>query len=150
VVANLGRLEELQSGPLDRLMESLAKFSRERWVMEQAPGPLRAKWARTWGLALVFPRLWEKAGLSAVLGGLVEASSAQSDFEKAAFGMVLNRPLDPASNLGTSQWLKTIYRPQWQGFNLHHLHRALDFLADHKDESEPALYARVRDLFSLK
>ena len=150
VLANLGRLEELRSGPLDRLMESLAKFSRERWVMEQAREPLRAKWARSWGPALVFRRLWEEIGLSAVLGGLVEASSAQSDFEEAAFAMVLNRLLDPASKLKTSRWLKTIHRPQWQGLDLHHLYRALDFLADHKDEIEPALYARVRDLFSLK
>ena len=48
VLANLGRLEELQSGSLDRLMESLAKFSRQRWVMEKAL-ELEARWARSWG-----------------------------------------------------------------------------------------------------
>lgn len=36
VVANLGRLEDLQGGELDRLIEALARFSKIRWVREEA------------------------------------------------------------------------------------------------------------------
>ncbi|HAA90078.1 MAG TPA: hypothetical protein DCE07_05860 [Peptococcaceae bacterium] len=35
IVANLGRLEELQEGKLDKLIEGLAKYSRQRWVKVQ-------------------------------------------------------------------------------------------------------------------
>ena len=36
VVANLGRLEHLQEGALDRLIEGLVKFSRSEWIKRQA------------------------------------------------------------------------------------------------------------------
>ncbi|HAA89537.1 MAG TPA: hypothetical protein DCE07_03015 [Peptococcaceae bacterium] len=35
IVANLGRLEELQEGKLDKLIEGLAKYSRQQWVEVQ-------------------------------------------------------------------------------------------------------------------
>jgi len=102
------------------------------------------------GSALIFRRLWEELGLAAALRGMVENSSAQTDFEEAVFAMTLGRLLDPASKLGTSQWMRTIHRPQWEELDPHHLYRTLDFLMDRKPEIEPALYARVRDLFNLK
>ena len=36
VVANLGRLEDLQDGQLDRLIESLSRFSTKQWVRLEA------------------------------------------------------------------------------------------------------------------
>ena len=36
VVANLGRLEHLQEGALDRLIEGLVRFSRSEWIRGQA------------------------------------------------------------------------------------------------------------------
>jgi hypothetical protein len=36
VVANLGRLSELQAGSLDRLIEHLMRFSRRQWLLEKA------------------------------------------------------------------------------------------------------------------
>jgi hypothetical protein len=35
VLLNLGRIEELQEGSLDRLIASLAKFSKKKWLVEQ-------------------------------------------------------------------------------------------------------------------
>lgn len=32
VIANLGRLEELQEGKLDRLIEGLKRYSKVQWV----------------------------------------------------------------------------------------------------------------------
>ncbi|MGQ9754634.1 MAG: IS1634 family transposase [Desulfotomaculales bacterium] len=74
----------------------------------------------------------------------------QTDFEEAAFAMVLNRLLDLMSELRVGEWVKTIYRPEWERLELNHLYRALDFLAEHKARLEEALYARVWDLFNLK
>jgi hypothetical protein len=53
VVANLGRLDEPQAGPLDRLIEHLARFSRRQWILEKAR-QIEAKQAKTWGPVLIF------------------------------------------------------------------------------------------------
>ena len=74
----------------------------------------------------------------------------ETDFEEATFAMVLNRLLEPMSKLKVSEWVRTIYRPEWDTLDLNHFYRALDFLTDHKAAFEEALYARVWDLFNLK
>ena len=149
VVANLGRLDELQAGALDRLIEHLARFSRRQWILEKAR-QIEARQARTWGPVLIFRRLWEELGLRATFAWLLDGTAVQTDFEEAAFAMVLNRLMDPMSKLGVSEWIKTVYRPEWERLELNHFYRALDFLAEHKALLEEALYARVWDLFNLK
>lgn len=148
VVANLGRLEELQGGELDRLIEALARFSKTRWVREEAM-KLSTRWAKTWGPVLIFGRLWQELGLPDIFARLLSGTAITSDFEEACFAMVLNRLLDPMSKLATWEWIKTVYRPQWEKLELHHLYRTLDFLAQYKDDIEKALYARVRNVFNL-
>ncbi len=149
VVANLGRLDELQAGALDRLIEHLARFSRRQWILEKAR-QIEARQAKTWGPVLIFRRLWEELGLRATFARLLDGTAVQTDFEEAAFAMVLNRLMDPMSKLRVSEWIKTVYRPEWERLELNHFYRALDFLAEHKAQFEEALYARVWDLFNLK
>jgi len=149
VVANLGRLEKLEQGSLDRLIQHLMRFSQEQWILKKAR-EMECSHAKVWGPVLVFRRLWEELGLAQVLKQLLADTAVETDFEEAAFAMVLNRLLDPASKLKVSKWMKTIYRPEWDSLELGHLYRALDFLAEHKAEIEEALYVRVRDLFNLR
>jgi len=111
---------------------------------------LEARWAKTWGPALVFRRLWEELGLQAVLEGLLDDTAVVSDYAEAIFAMVLNRLCDPASKLRVSEWIDTVYRPEWQRLRLQHFYRALDFLAEHKAEIEGQAYERARDLFNLR
>jgi hypothetical protein len=149
VVANLGRLEELQSGGLDRLVEGLARFSRYQVVKGKALEP-EAGWAKSWGPVLVFGRLWEELGLPGILERLLGETAAVSDYPEAVFAMVLNRLCDPASKLRVSEWVRTVYRPEWERLELQHFYRALDFLTEHKAEIETAVYDRASDLFNLR
>jgi transposase len=150
VVANLGRLDELQeAGAIDRLIQHLARFSKKQCVLDKVR-QIEAKQAKTWGPVLIFRRLWEELRLSATFERLLERTEVETDFEEAAFAMVLNRLLDPMSKLRVSEWIKTIYRPEWDKLELNHFYRTLDFLAEHKVNFEQALYARVWDLFNLK
>jgi hypothetical protein len=149
VLANLGRLDKLENGALDRLLEGLARFSRYRLVEEKAREP-QAGWTKAWGPALVFGRLWEELGLPVILERLLGDTAAVSDYPEAVFAMVLDRLGDPASKLRVSEWIKTVYRPEWERLELQHFYRALDFLTEHKAESETAVYDRASDLFNLK
>jgi len=72
-------------------------------------------------------------------------------FERAIFVMVANRCLAPASKLFCYEsWLREdVYFPEGEGIELHHLYRAMDFLAAHKEEIEQELYWQLGDLLSL-
>ena len=149
VVANLGRLEELRDGGLDRLIEGLARFSRYQLVKDGALRP-EAGWDKAWGPVLIFRRLWDELGLPAILERLMGASAATSDYPEAIFAMVLNRLCDPASKLRVSEWIRTVYSPEWGSLELQHFYRALDFLTERKAEIETAVYDRASDLFNLR
>jgi hypothetical protein len=147
VVAHLGRLETLiADGAVDRLVEGLARYSRERWFRAEA---LRAERAATYGPVLVFRRLWEELGLAEQLTKRFAGTDIAYAGEEAVFAMALNRILEPHSKRGTRTWMETVHRPEWTGLELHHLYRALDVLAETGPEVEEALFARVRDLFHL-
>jgi len=149
LVCSIGRLDVLHgSGALDRLIASLVRHSERCWVEMEAEGLLA--WDKVYGPVLVFRRLWEQLGLARELARLQGEREVQFSVEEAAFAMVLHRLLDPGSKRATHRWLKTVYRPQFEGLELHHLYRALDYLVEGKGALEEALYARNRDLFSLE
>jgi len=52
---------------------------------------LEAKWAKDFGPALVFRRLWEKLELDRILRDLLAGTEISIDLEEAIFAMVLNR-----------------------------------------------------------
>src|SRR5690606_14192406 len=149
VVANLGRVEELEGGKLDAMIESLARFSQSTWRrLEQEAERLVVRWSKSWGPALVFERLWRQAELDRAFVALLEDRKLAFDVAEAVFVMVLNRLTDPASKRGlVRQWLGSIYRPEAERLQLHHFYRALDELAAHKEAIEDRLFARARDLF---
>ena len=68
--------------------------------------------------------------------------------EEAAFAMVLHRLFDPGSKRATHRWLNSVYQPQFESLERHHLCRALSYLVQKKESIEQALFARNRDLFS--
>lgn len=64
--------------------------------------------------------------------------------------MVLNRCLNPRSKLGTLEWGRhQAWCPQVQALGPQNLYRALDFLVEHKEVVERALYSRMTDLLCL-
>jgi len=149
VVANLGRLEELQEGKLDRLIDSLARYSKSLCLkLKEAD----TNWFKQWGPVLIFHHLWEKkVNLGLILRHILSRTAKTSPVEEAVFAMVLSRLLLPLSKLGLSQrWLNSIYRPEFGSLQLHHFYRALDFLTEQKDEIERLLFEQVRNLFNLE
>ncbi|HAA89971.1 MAG TPA: IS1634 family transposase [Peptococcaceae bacterium] len=149
IVANLGRLETLKEGKLDKLIEGLAKYSQKQWVQAQARS-IDPKWAKELGPVLIFRRLWEDLQLDSILKKLLAGTQMAIDVEEAVFAMVLNRLSNPRSKLGITKWKETVYRPQFEQLELHHFYRSLDFLAENKGEIEVQLFERVKNLFNLE
>jgi hypothetical protein len=136
VLCTLGRLEELQNGQLDRLIDSLAKFTEKRVILNGAQ-ELFAAWSREYGPVLVFRRLWEKTGLAFILDSLVSHTKIEFSVTEAIFAMVLNRLMDPQSKIQVAEWAREeVYEPRFESLQLHHYYRALDFLAERKAAQE--------------
>ena len=149
VVANLGRIEQLQEGAIDNLIAHLNKFSKENW-RKANPENLRVQWTRQWGPTLVFHHLWEELSIGPQLRVFLNGTEKAAPLEEAAFAMVLNRLCDPQSKLGVSEWIDTVYRPEFESLQLQHFYRALDFLAEYKDKLEVQLFERIRNLFNME
>jgi len=151
VIANLGRLEDLQGGQLDRLIENLTRFSETQWV-RMSLDETQASWSKQWGPALIFHNLWEeKLGLGPCVRRILNRTEKTSPFEEALFAMVLNRLCDPLSKLGLNErWLQSVYHPPLEKLQFHHFYHALDFVAEYKNEIESFLFDRVRNLFNCE
>jgi hypothetical protein len=150
-ICSLGRLEELrESGALDRMMAKLAEVTKQRWVRAESL-KLGTPWTKEYGLVLLVRRLWQDLGLEKVINGLQRQSAIEVSVSEALLAMVVNRLVMPGSECDTYDWLRSqVYAPEWQGLELHHLYRSLDFLAKHMSVIEEQLFFRLRDLFSLE
>jgi len=112
VVLNLGRIEDLQEGSLDRLVASLVKFSKKKWIQAEAE-KLMVHSAREWGLDLIFRHLWEQLGLHNILRSHFAKAHVSFQMTEAVYAMVLNRISDPLSKRGAIQWIDDVCRPSF-------------------------------------
>lgn len=152
VIANLGRLDILQqTGQLDQIIAGLANLSEHYAVITaNRVGRTQVIWDKEWGPALVFGRLWEVLGLPGIIENQRSSQRLEYDVERAIFSCVLQRLLCPGSDLKGSKWLSDILIAGAENISLHHLYRSMDFLSDHKEKIEQALFERGRTLFDTQ
>jgi arginine repressor len=152
VLANLGRRDEIAAdGTLDRLLQSLARYSHRLRVVEKVRTEgLAAQQCRSWGPALVFGRLWEQQRVTDVLARLVRERRMEFDVERAAFAHALQRLCAPGSDLQGSGWLRTVECPGFEQLELQHLYRTDAFLGEVRESLERELFRLDRDLFNYQ
>ncbi len=145
----LGEVSELRdSGQLDRIIAALRRYAEGRWLTETELG---AEDAPAFGAAAAIRALWERLGLDgffAEVGGRRRARRLGD----AAFVMTANRLCDPTSKRRTIlEWCETdVALPEGVAVpSLAQCYRALDAVADAKDDIETHLYARLTDLANL-
>ena len=105
------------------------------------------------GPLLVLERLFERSGINAVLSDVADRRPKLGfDLKKLVFTMIASRFVKPGSKLKVYEhWQKRFY-PEMieQNIGLHQLYRALDVLAEHKEEIEKNLYWHDRDLLNAQ
>lgn len=149
VLLNMGRIEDVQNGELDRLITSLAKFSKKKWIQAEAEKFLVHN-AKEWGLELIFRHLWDQLHLDSILKDSFSRAYTSKQLAEAIYAMVLNRISDPLSKRGVNRWIEEVYRPAFSELELHHFYRALDLLAEHKEQIEKELFMRTQSLFNMQ
>ena len=172
IIKNLGRKDVvLANGGLERLAASIARFAATVEVRgkpeagQLSASELEALCSRRVGAPLLFGRLWEETGCSAVLDEMLKDRGFDFSVERAVFATVLHRIMVSGSDRSCATWLADYAIPDVEGLALHHFYRAMAWLGEEldeadqadatpfsprttKDEIEERLFARRRDLFT--
>jgi hypothetical protein len=149
VICTLGRLDRLQeSGEIDGLMRSLARFSETQRVLSASHSQdIDSCKAKLWGPALVFGRLWERQGMPQLLGDLASGRRFRFDPERVAFALALQRLCMPGSDLRGSGWVSGVETAGFDEIELQHMYRTVGWLGEVREDLERELFFRDRDLF---
>lgn len=144
-VANFGRLEDADK-VLPDVVEKLAKFSKTLKVINLSK-QMSNDWVKEYGVALIFKKIWEKLELDKYFAKTQYNKKTTFNIGELIWGMVINRLVEPGSELSTQEWLKGIYGIK-EVKDITRLYRSLDFLIRHKDGVEKYLYESRKDLFN--
>ncbi|REJ32344.1 MAG: IS1634 family transposase, partial [Bacillota bacterium] len=133
VVANLGREDKLDPAQIDRLVASLAAYGSGEVHL---PASVTIHDAREYGTVHVLNHLWRQFGCDDLVRSLARERSFSFDIEAAWRALVFARICAPGSERSVMRWLPGVYAPEFEGLQLQHLYRTLDFVAEVKDEFE--------------
>ena len=163
VVATLGRRDRLAAtGAVDQLLRSGARFAERLMVLAEGAGAEPDARVASIGPALVFERLWRETGCRDTIRSLLAGRRHRFDVERAVFMTVLHRLTVSGSDRSAMRWRRDQDIEGVDGLDLHHMYRAMGWLGEPLDASEPcgpaprrtkdlveeALFARRRDLFT--
>jgi len=163
VVSTLGRLDQLQKKrDIETITQSLSKFSENILLVLTDKSDIESD-SLIIGPVLVFKRLWEETGLSAIFKELLSDRKYEFDVELAVFITVLHRLLVSGSDRACEKWMTSYRIGGSASLMLHHFYRAMAFLGNPLDDQsgktpfaprcmkdlvEEKLFARRRNLFT--
>ena len=144
----LGEVTALrESGQLERIVAALeSHLHKERIDV----GALAAVGAPAVGAVAAAAALWQRLGLDGWFAEVGERRGA-AVLEHAVFAMVANRLVAPCSKRRLTEWAASdvVMPAGWSAPSPDQYYRALDAVADAKDETEAHLYERLCDLSNL-
>lgn len=144
VIANLGRLDQLQPKDLDPLINGLNRALGRTDNTAFAP---QYESSKAFGDVFVLNELWQQLGISRVIRKALRSSRRGFDAEALVRAMVFNRLCAPDSKLGCLDWLQTTAIPNMPDQISHaHLLRAMDALMDNAVEIEDLMAEQLRPL----
>ena len=146
VVATLGRLDELQTGQTDALINGLLRTTG-RPTLEQGVGDIEFSPSLSLGDTWLLTALWNELGFSDAFRRVLR-SKRQFDAEALLRVMVFNRLCDPKSKLGIMEWMSGVLIPGVDPEMVTHSHllRTMDTLVDCADVLETTMASLFRPL----
>ena len=132
-LANFGRIDK-ENEFIPEVVEKLAAFSNKLKVLNLAKD-VKSTWSKEYGPVLIFKDLWESLGLEGFLKNYLKRTKITFKAVDIIFTQVLNRLLEPKSELATHSWVNTVYGLH-KVTDPHQWYRSLDFLIDHKEKLE--------------
>lgn len=147
-IASLGE-QSVIAKKIPKVISYLIKWSKEKLELLDLVQELKPEEGLEYGPKVIFEKLWQDLGLKEIINALQVRTKHQFNLERVIFSQVLNRIIEPTSELGTyRRWVETVYG--LKKFELHQYYRALDFLYAHKDRIEQGLFNNIKDLFNFE
>lgn len=145
VVLSLGCLQSLKaSGELRKLAKSLLKHCESAGA---SIDDLQEERRLHWGMPKIISYLWELFDFPSILEECSKNRALEFDYQSAIKLMIADRFTSPCSKLKSYE-----RQGEYSGVDeipLHQLYRALDRLADFKEQIEHRLFEKNRSLFNM-
>jgi transposase len=156
VIDTFGRADQVDPEALCRLAQSILRVVNDDRIdlparkFPPAVGIDDSEQVYAYGVLYAAHALWEELGIGPLLRAQMQQDGCEAPHETALFAMTANRLAHPASKLACyERWLADeVLWPEAKTLALGHLYRALDFLLDHIDSLEQALFFRTAELFN--
>ncbi|HHD57460.1 MAG TPA: IS1634 family transposase [Desulfobulbaceae bacterium] len=156
IIHSFGRADQLDRESLVRLCRSIARVCGVE-VIDPMDGsslmgglPQDVKILRTvdFGTVKIVESLWEQYRIGSIFRQV--AKKKQIPYETALLAMVANRLCTPESKLGVwDRWLETVYLPDCDELQLHHMYEAMDIFHQHAEQVEREIFYNVANLLNL-
>ncbi|MCY0900478.1 MAG: hypothetical protein OWU33_16425 [Firmicutes bacterium] len=146
-LGNIGQYSERELEPIIRTLESLRPH-RTTGSLED----FEAQQVLPFGVPYVVQFLWNPLGLTEAIRDALRDRAVTVDVARYVQAMVIQRLVDPASQLRLFCTLEDLSLPDWGGepWQLQPCYRALDSLVDIQPPRERMLYGRLTDLLNFR
>ena len=146
LVATLGRLEAVEAGGTDALLNGLLRVSGKP-TLDEGTGETEFASARSVGDTWLLTSLWKELGFADAFRRVLR-NKRSFDAEHLLRTMVLNRLCDPESKLGLLRWLEGVVMPDVDTGAITHQHllRTMDTLCDCGEVLDEVLVTLLRPL----
>jgi transposase len=156
VIYTFGRADQVDPEALRRLAQSILRVANDDRIdlpARQFPpdvGIDDIEQVLDYGVLYAAHALWEELGIGPLLREKMQRASCEAPHDTALFVMTANRLAHPASKLACyAHWLADeVYWPEAKPLALEHLYRAMDFLLEHIEALEQAIFFRTADLLN--
>ena len=156
VLHHFGPEDKLDHAQIKRLIKSLSRFlpQADRAAAQLSldlQEDVEVKQVLGFGGTFVLDGLWKMLGLDTVLGELGRSREFRADVERLVFAMVANRALAPSSKLGVERWVgKRASVPGLDSVAVQQLYRAMDFVVEHGEAIQKAVFFSTSSLLNLE
>ncbi|AGL03015.1 IS1634 family transposase [Desulfoscipio gibsoniae] len=149
VIANLGSMDKLTPDKVNGLIAGLSKICG----VDHQSGHLETKKILRYGEVLAIHKIYELLGVERIIE---ETVAPGKDYETMNISllvelMAINQIIKPQHKQAISDWYKCLYLPSLSGKELsaHHFYRALDVVADYKEELERNIFNKLTSLMHI-
>ena len=149
ILLSLGKQGE---GKLDNLAEAVSRYTKLMTV-EQLAKKLSVQDTYILGPLVILEKLFERLNLNSALKKISDKHEKISfDFRKIIFTLVVSRFVEPGSKLKVFEHWQNRFYPEMlePDLKLHTFYRALDLLAQHKEDIEKNCYWHDKSLLNQK
>jgi hypothetical protein len=151
VVYNFGREDAANREALQRLVASVTRFLDPDAALAASADGLEFTESRPLGGTWALDALWSRLGIGKEMRRLLKGRRLDDSAERVLFALVANRALAPSSKLAAARWAsEDVLITGLPVTSDDACYRAMDWLAEIKDDLERKVFDNLADLLNLE